>query len=78
MKVYILQRSVDYESTDILGIFANLDKAILVRDENMKECEGYSHLSGCITHKFEGINPNFWSIKKGELCYCVTEHEVIE
>ncbi len=82
--VYVLTRSVDYEGTDVLGIYKDAEKAFIQQAKHIVEERKDVH--NCDSSEVEEfdylvtrpIGRKFWTKKIDDVSYVVTEHEVLQ
>jgi hypothetical protein len=71
MKVYTVTESIDYSSTNILGVYAT---AVRAKEACWQEAEAYPYLKASLESTEDG---NTLSIRVGSTVFGVDEHEVV-
>lgn len=71
MKVYTVTESIDYSSTNILGIYAT---AVRAKEACWHAADAYLWLKGTLESTEDG---NTLSIRAGSTVFEVDEHEVV-
>ena len=71
MKVYTLTETIDYDGSNILGIYAT---AVRAKEACWQEAESYPYLQNTMESTEDGNN---LSIRVGTVVFHVDEHEVV-
>ena len=71
MKVYTLTETIDYDGSNILGIYAT---AVRAKEACWQQAEAYPYLQNTMESTEDG---NTLSIRVGSVVFHVDEHEVV-
>lgn len=71
MKVYTVTESIDYDGSNILGIYAT---AVRAKEACWQQAEAYPYLKDTLESTEDG---NALSIRVGTVVFGVDEHEVV-